>query len=35
MTEKITTTVAVQLEGEAQGVDDGGVLEQAVHEIEV
>ena len=36
MTEKITTTVAVHVEGEAPGVvDDGGVLEQPVHEIEV
>jgi large subunit ribosomal protein L25 len=36
MTEKITTTVAVHVEGDAPGVvDDGGVLEQPVHEIEV
>jgi large subunit ribosomal protein L25 len=36
MTEKITTLVAVHLEGEAPGVtNDGGVLEQAVHEVEV
>lgn len=35
MTEKITSTVSVRLEGEAQGVKDGGVLEQAAHELEV
>jgi large subunit ribosomal protein L25 len=36
MTEKFTTTVAVHVEGDAPGVvDDGGVLEQPVHEIEV
>ena len=35
MSEKITSTVNVRLEGEAQGVKDGGVLEQASHELEV
>jgi large subunit ribosomal protein L25 len=35
MTEKITSTVSVRLDGEAQGVKDGGVLEQASHELEV
>ena len=35
MTEKITSSVSVRLEGEAQGVKDGGVLEQASHELEV
>jgi len=35
MTEKIVSTVNVRLEGEAQGVKDGGVLEQASHELEV
>ena len=31
----IVSTVNVRLEGEAQGVKDGGVLEQASHELEV
>lgn len=35
MTELIVSTVSVRLEGEAQGVKDGGVLEQASHELEV
>jgi len=35
MTESITTLVAVHLHGEAPGVDQGGVLEQAIHEVEV
>jgi large subunit ribosomal protein L25 len=35
MSEKITSTVNVRLDGEAQGVKDGGVLEQASHELEV
>jgi large subunit ribosomal protein L25 len=35
MTERLTTTVAVHLSGEAKGVTDGGVLEQQVHEVEV
>ena len=35
MTEKIVSTVSVRLDGEAQGVKDGGVLEQASHELEV
>ena len=35
MTELIVSTVNVRLDGEAQGVKDGGVLEQASHELEV
>ncbi len=35
MTELIVSSVNVRLEGEAQGVKDGGVLEQASHELEV
>ena len=35
MSEKIVSTVSVRLDGEAQGVKDGGVLEQASHELEV
>ena len=36
MTEMIMTPVAVHFEGEAPGVtDDGGVLEQPLHELEV
>jgi large subunit ribosomal protein L25 len=35
MSEKMTSTVAVRLQGDAPGVRDGGVLEQQVHEIEL
>jgi large subunit ribosomal protein L25 len=35
MSEKMTSTVAVRLQGDAPGVRDGGVLEQQVHEIEI
>jgi large subunit ribosomal protein L25 len=35
MSEKIVSSVSVRLDGEAQGVKDGGVLEQASHELEV